>query len=223
MPKNGKFQTYNGVRVEEKRIGDSTLFDLSDRPSYEGQYSAYIREYVEPGDSIVVIGGYYGVSTVVAATHTGNDGSVITFVATRDGADRVRKTAKLNNIQKIVTVNAASVGKVYQLKGRDQGPEKIPPGELPDCDVLAIDCDGCELDVLDGLEIRPRIIIVEHHGELDDIKKELVFEYQRENIENELRSKNYTIIDEFTQARSRGGFNDHIGWFVAERDNCETE
>ena len=220
IPKSGIYQTYNGVKVEEKRMGENLLNVLPDNPSYEGQFVEYIREYVEEGDSIVIIGGYYGVSTIAAATQSGNDGSVTTFEATPEGADRVRKTTQLNDVKQSVVVKATSVGPIYNPKGRSPGDDKIPPSELPDCDVLAIDCDGCELDVLNDIEITPRTIIVEHHGELYDDKTDkegLDFEYQREKLDDILSSKGYKIIDEHTRPRIRGGFDDQIGWFVAEK------
>ena len=74
LPKSGAYQTYNGVIVEEKRIGDVLLNAFPDRPSYEGQFVEYIREYVEESDSILVIGGYYGASTIAAATQAGDGG-----------------------------------------------------------------------------------------------------------------------------------------------------
>lgn len=193
---------------------------FADNPSYEGQFVEYIREYVEEGDSIVVIGGYFGASTIAAATQAGDSGGVTTFEATPEGADRVRKTARLNNVQQSVTVKAQSVGPIYNSKGRALGDGKIPPSELPNCDVLSIDCDGCELDVLDNIEVRPRTIIVEHHGQSsgDERDKErLDFEYQRENLEDILSSKEYEIIDEYSRSRTHAGFDDQIGWFVAER------
>jgi len=221
FPKTGAYQTYNRVAVEEKRIGDNILLNLPDNPSYEKRLVEYIRKYVQQGDTVVVIGGYYGVSTVAATTQTGDNGSVITFEATPEGADRVRKTTRLNDVQQSVDVRATSVGPIYNSKGRKVGNKKITPDELPDCDVLAIDCDGCELEVLDHIEIRPRMIIVEHHGQLygnKSNKDELDFEYQREVLDNILLSKNYIIIDEFSQSRTKWGFDDHIGWFVAKRD-----
>jgi len=113
IPKSGIYQTYNGVKVEEKRMGENLLNVLPDNPSYEGQFVEYIREYVEEGDSIVIIGGYYGVSTIAAATQSGNDGSVTTFEATPEGADRVRKTTQLNDVKQSVVVKATSVGPIY--------------------------------------------------------------------------------------------------------------
>jgi hypothetical protein len=45
----------------------------------------------------------------------------------------------------------------------------------------------------------------------------LDFEYQREKLENILSSKGYKMIAEHTRPRTRGGFDDQIGWFVAEK------
>jgi len=220
LPKNGEYQTYNDVIVEEKRVGDRLLLKRSNKPSYESQFVEYIRDYVEEDDFVVVIGGYYGVSTITAATQAGNNGSVITFEATPEGADRVRKTARLNHVKESVTVKAAAVGPIYNPKGRETTSDKISPEELPNCDVLAIDCDGCELDVLNNINIEPRMIIVEHHGELygnRHEKQELDFEYQRERLDNILSSKGYDIIEETSRPRKRAGFDDQIGWFVAEK------
>jgi hypothetical protein len=38
---------------------------------------------------------------------------------------------------------------------------------LPDCDVLILDCEGAEIEIIDGMEQRPRTMIVESHGFLD--------------------------------------------------------
>jgi len=39
----------------------------------------------------------------------------------------------------------------------------IPSNQLPDCDVLEMDCEGADTSILSNLNIRPRVIIVEIH------------------------------------------------------------
>jgi len=36
--------------------------------------------------------------------------------------------------------------------------------DLPDCDVLVLDCEGAEIEILLEMEIRPRVVFVETHG-----------------------------------------------------------
>jgi len=220
LPKTGEVQTYNDVIVEEKRLGDDFILGLSDRPTYEGQYVEYVRKYVKRGDIVVVIGGYHGVSTVAAANRVGNAGSVTTFEATEKGARRVKRTVRLNDVDDWVRVEPATVGPVHSLKNGDSGSNRVPPENLPSCDVLAIDCDGCELEVLKRLDIEPRLIIVEHHGGSPG-DTGLEFEYQRENLETILTATGYTIVDECSRSRTHGGFEDRIGWFVAKRTDLQ--
>lgn len=220
LPRTEKFLTCNDVRVEHKRLFDGLFSHISNDPDYERQYTEYIQEYVETGDSVVVIGGYYGVSTVAAANRVGKSGSVKTFEASEDGTARVRRTATLNGVEDRLTVETAIIGPVYNLKGQKPGSKRLSPAALPDCDVLAIDCDGCELAVLAKLESEPRIIIVEHHGE-SPTPDGLEFEYQRDTLERRLTTKGYTIIDEHSQPLTVGEFEDRIGWFVAKQDDSE--
>lgn len=72
--------SYNGVPVRASRIGDSIKPWLTrDIPGYEEALVQGIRQYVEVGDTVVVVGGGWGVSTVAAAKRFGNGGQVITF------------------------------------------------------------------------------------------------------------------------------------------------
>jgi hypothetical protein len=40
----------------------------------------------------------------------------------------------------------------------------VPPSELPECDVLELDCEGAEIMILRNMRLRPRVIAVETHG-----------------------------------------------------------
>jgi hypothetical protein len=40
----------------------------------------------------------------------------------------------------------------------------MPPCQLPACDVLELDCEGAEVEILRGMIIQPRVILVETHG-----------------------------------------------------------
>ena len=40
----------------------------------------------------------------------------------------------------------------------------VSPAELPECDILELDCEGAESLILRNMAIRPRVIAVETHG-----------------------------------------------------------
>lgn len=198
-------------------MGDDLLNLYSDHPTYENNFVQYIREYCKKGDKVIVIGGYYGVSTVAAANQVGKTGQVILFEATEDWANRVDQITKLNNVSDQVKINQSIVGPVYNPKGGDiSRTGKTPISDLPSCDILAIDCDGCELEVLKNISIEPEMIIVEHHGQCPT-EEGLEYEYQEDNLIKILHSKNYEIVDEFTENRIKGGFEDTVGYFVAQK------
>ena len=65
-----------------------------------------------------------------------------------------------------LTVNHAIVGEAISVYGapEDLSPRVVTPADLPECDVLALDCEGAEIVILRNLKFRPRAIAVESHG-----------------------------------------------------------
>ena len=53
--------------------------------------------------------------------------------------------------------------------------EVIDPADLPACDVLEMDCEGSELGILKGMQIRPRVLIVELHPTRYDAPDAAIF------------------------------------------------
>lgn len=158
--------SYNGVPVRAARLGDSIIpWHEADIPGYEQALVEGICRHVEEGDDIVIVGGGWGVSTVVAARHVGEHGHVTTFEGSWSSANNVKDTAELNEVTDRITVKHAVVGQAISLRGA--APDKtmtISPAKLPHCDVLILDCEGAELDILSEMGINPRAIIVETHG-----------------------------------------------------------
>lgn len=81
----------------------------------------------------------------------------------------------------------ALVGEKVMVHGTFDGSERVDPASLPDCDVLQLDCEGAEREILDGLKISPRNILVETHGfrgaPTDDVR-------------DQLESRGYQVTDE---------------------------
>lgn len=178
---------YNGIPVRAGRLGDSLIpWQNTDIPAYESALLRGIRNYTQKEDTVVIVGGGWGVSSVIAATQVGTRGEVITFEGAAPAARNVRETLRLNNISDTVSVEQAVVGEGISLRGDGDGAEMIEPEELPDCDVLVLDCEGAEMSILDCIEIQPRVVIVETHG---------VYNAPKAEVKHLLESRGYEITD----------------------------
>jgi hypothetical protein len=137
-----------------------------DFPAYESALMKGLSEHVRDGDRVVVIGGGWGVTTVAAAQRAGASGRVTTYEAGREAAEHIREALALSTPPAPVEVVhgvVAHANPVF-LRGATAGSRTVAPGELPDCDVLEMDCEGAEMEILPGLTVRPRVLLVETHG-----------------------------------------------------------
>ena len=166
----GRPVRYAGLpAAPEVKAGDRWLppgwvpHDVADAPGYEAALVAGLREHVRPGDRVVVVGGGAGVTAAVAALAAGPSGRVVVFEGSAAHADAVARTAALNGVEDRVTVRHAVVAGGEHVYGADLG-QLVGPADLPACDVLELDCEGAEVAVLEGLAVRPRVLLVETHG-----------------------------------------------------------
>lgn len=178
-----KVAVFNGVPVRQPRLLDRT--DV--RPEYESALVAAIREVVTRGDDVVVVGGGWGVSTVVAARMAGSAGSVRTYEAAADQVEHVRETVELNRVADWVEVVHAAVGDPRRPYGSLDEAATVPPDELPGCDVLVLDCEGAERSILDGLGVRPGTVVVETHP---------MFDAPAAAVRERLSVLGYDVVDE---------------------------
>lgn len=179
LPK--KLGLYNNVAVK-----DRGLFDIQDiLPGYEEALVTAIRERVEGGDEVVVIGGGKGVSSVVAARNTGDDGQVNVYEAGSDEVDRVNETVTINRVRESTNVVHALVGEPNHVYSESADADVVSPEEIPNCDVLVMDCEGAELGILRNLVVFPRVIIVETHA---------IYNSPEDTVRSELEELGYTIV-----------------------------
>lgn len=179
---------YNEVKVRGARFGDQIVGRYTtDIPSYEERLVSGIRKHVEEGDTIVVVGGGWGVSTVAAARQAGKEGRVISYEGSEDEVEKVHETIRLNDVNDRVAVHHVIVAQARSLRGEKGRASSLSPKELPDCDVLVLDCEGAEVEILEEMSIQPHIVIVETHGMYDATK---------ENIEYLLAHRGYEVIDQ---------------------------
>src|SRR5262249_53215960 len=130
---------------------------------YESALVAGLKETVHPKDTVVIVGAGVGVTAVVAA-QLAKSGIVQCYEGGGKQVRLARETITRNGVS--VIVHHAVVGKPIAAFDSDFGPV-LPPSQLPECDVLEMDCEGAEVDILREMVIRPRAILVETHGNFD--------------------------------------------------------
>ena len=137
-----------------------------DNPDYEAGLVTGIHEFCRKGDRIVIIGGGVGVTCVIGARTAGESGSVICYEGSWRQIERIKETALINRVANVDIVHGI-VGENMGVYG-DVGShgELVSAKNLPDCDMLEMDCEGAEGMILDQMNIRPRVILVETHGHL---------------------------------------------------------
>lgn len=191
-----KISVHNSVPVKDY----SKLFDFSDEfPEYEDALISAIREQINQRDSIVLVGGGWGVSTVAAVEATGRTGSVETYEGSAKQYEVIQNTIRLNKVEKFVDVNHSIVGSYLEHSSESYGDsgkaDVVNPSALSECDVLVLDCEGAEIEILRNLSHLPRIIIVETHGFLQSPEEEI-----REILTN----KGYEVINRGVEIESKG-------------------
>lgn len=179
---------YNGVPVRAARLGDSFVpWQETDIDNYEGAIIRRIQDHVQMGDTVVIVGGGWGISTVIAAREAGKHGEVITYEGAKQAVENIRDTLKLNNISENVLVRHAVVAEDISLRSPVDGGKTVPATDLPDCDSLVLDCEGAELTILEKMEIQPRVLVVETHG---------LYGAPKEDVQNKLESMGYKVVSE---------------------------
>lgn len=142
---------YNDVAARDRDV-----LDRDHEPVYKQALVDAVREAVEPGDRVVVVGG----GRAVVAVHAARCGGIVTVYEAGDAALRVTESAAALN-DAAFTARAAVVGEPGIVNGTT-APRRIDPATLQG-DVLVLDCEGAERDILpvEGFET----VIVETHPE----------------------------------------------------------
>lgn len=141
-----------------------------------------IRASVEPGDHVVDIAGGRGVFVTVAAQ---KGAEVTSYEGSIERVGLCRETARLSNVADRVSIVHAIVGTAHVIDGQADDAEVISPADLPDCDVLLLDAEGAEIDILEGMKIHPRRIVVETHPGLGS---------DTERVRTILEEKGYEVL-----------------------------
>ncbi|WP_128905685.1 class I SAM-dependent methyltransferase [Halorubrum amylolyticum] len=191
-----KISVHNGVAVRHR----VKLLDNTDKfPQYEAELVSEIRAEVHEGDRVCVVGGGLGVSTVAAVEATGRKGSVKTYEGSEDQIDIVKKTLELNQVGSHVELRHGVVGSFSDFSsdfyGKAGSAAHIEAKDLPESEVLVLDCEGAENEIIDGLADLPPTIIVESHGFLDSPESE---------VRQRLESRGYQIRNRAVEQEKKG-------------------
>lgn len=155
-------------------VGDITIrrgraLDATDRfDSYEQELRETIPETVRPGDGVLIVGGGFGVSTVVAARAAGPSGRIRVIEPVADNIRRIREAVDRNHAPAAVTVDHAAIGEVVQESvdrfGAADGDQLTPADVDLDVDVLVMDAEGAERYLLPEREADlPSRMVIETH------------------------------------------------------------
>lgn len=179
-----KFGVMNGVPIRHRYL----VTPVDEHPDWEAELIHHIRTYIHPNDDVVVVGGFKGSSTVVAARRCLPDGSVTVYEAVAKHIPVLEDTLRVNRMEGHVKVVHGVVEAAVHLFGRsDPGDaEEVSSTDLPACDVLVLDCEGAEKAILENLDQQPRTIIVEVHPQ---------YGFSLEEAKNRLTDHGYRIVE----------------------------
>ncbi|WP_287256472.1 FkbM family methyltransferase [Mesorhizobium sp.] len=151
-----------------RKFGDLKIPPLAKRlrdiPEYEDALVTGLRRHALAGDRVVIVGGGWGVTAVIAALAIGESGSVVCFEGAEDNVEKVRWAASRSGVADRLNVMHAVVGASIQVYSEGVEGTLFEPEDLPECDLLQLDCEGAEIPILMRMKIRPRAVIVETHG-----------------------------------------------------------
>jgi len=210
-----EYQTFAGIKVNPIKIGDKYLqsrqrvFDQLKNPDYETALVRGLNRYVKDGDKIVIVGGGKGVTTCIASIRAGIHGAVICYEASRESYKRIKKTLSYNSVPGNIDVINKCVGEPISVWGHFNDEDIIASAELPECDLLELDCEGAEKKILKEMTIRPDIILIETHGlynsstdEIEELLKDLDYKIESISIAD-IRSEEYCLKNDIKVIAAR--------------------
>lgn len=133
------------------------------RPGYEKALINGLEEKIRKGDKVTIVGGGKGVTAMKAADLSGSENNITVYEGSKSQVSQMKKNFSRNGFESIETVNAI-VGPGENVWGDTDGVRSVSVDELPECDLLELDCEGSEIRILENLDRRPRNILVESHG-----------------------------------------------------------
>jgi len=112
---------------------------------------------------------------------------VSVYEASTSQVERIKETIDLNRVFDQINLNHSIIGFYSEnstKRYREMGTaERIEPNELPECDILELDCEGAEEETLKNISFAPRVIIVETHEFIGVHASDIIY-FKRKRLQN---------------------------------------
>lgn len=195
----------SGVKVGRKRLLDNVIPNIlwpgypEEKPNYKYGTIDLLDKHIRVDDTIAIVGGGYGVTTVHAARKARN-GKIFVYEGSAEQCRILNKVMSWNDVDVEHEIIQGVVGDDIDVYHTSEEADMVHPSDLPACDVLEMDCEGAELEIIFGLDQRPRIIIVEIHPHKFDADASRICEI--------LRDIGYEILESRDQAGRKLSFSE---------------
>ncbi len=154
------------------------------RNGYEGTLVLGLLDIVCANDLVIIIGSGLGITAAVACACGARvecfEGSEA-FVKLGEKAVSYFGFNAIFHHAVVGTFHADFYGRLPKDLG-----QVLDATDLPQCDILQMDCEGAEMEILTNMTIRPREILVETHG---------LYGARTSEVELLLKQKGYTVTD----------------------------
>lgn len=180
-----RIRVFNGVAARSEQRMLDLEYDPA-VPQYEQPLCDAIRKNVKKNDDVVVVGGGKGVSTVLSLEHSHLEGTATVIEASERQCSDIREVLRWHGLSNRAEVRHASIGEIRNAYGTLGHPTELSAEDIPDCDVLVMDCEGAEKRILSNLDSRPRVIVTETHGCFDSPTQRAITRLREMRYETDL-------------------------------------
>jgi hypothetical protein len=141
VPSTSREVTFNGVKIANRRLFDGILWSsiylppTESKPNYKSPNIESLRDYIEAGDEVCIIGAGLGVTTVVAAKQS-ESGKVHSYEASAQRVIDINRVCQLNGVSTKCEIKHAIIGEGIDIIDIAASTEVIHPTDLPGCDVM---------------------------------------------------------------------------------------
>ena len=139
-----------------------------------GILNSHDKHALDSNESMLAVGMGRGISLIHIARFSKRCNKITVIEASQEVIHDCKRNLWLNNIsdKQINIINGFSGNPTNTYNSKSMQSSHVDINDL-DYDVLELDCEGSEIEILEGLVKRPRLIIVEMHPMYREINIEM--------------------------------------------------